>query len=144
IYTNVPAGGHLETSQTDWLAGELRAAPTDRPLIVALHHPPYSVDAMHGGSKRMGDALDAAFSAADRTPDLVLSGHVHDYQRFTRTIADKQVPYVVIGNSGYHNLHLLASDAKPGLQVAADIVFEFGDDAHWGYLELTIAHKAIA
>jgi len=40
IYTNVPDGGHLEQSQIDWLTGELSAAPTDRPLIVTLHHPP--------------------------------------------------------------------------------------------------------
>ena len=57
----------------------------------------------------MGAALDAAFQSSERTPDLVLSGHVHDYQRFTRTMADgRKVPYVVIGNGGYDNLHKLA------------------------------------
>jgi hypothetical protein len=143
IYTNVPSHGHLEASQTAWLTGELGDAPSDRPLIVALHHPPYSVDAMHGGSKPMGDALDAAFAAAHRTPELVLSGHVHNYQRFTRATGDKQVPYIVIGNSGYHNLHHLAHDAAPGLSLG-DVVFNFGDDKRWGFLELTIAGNTIA
>ena len=45
---------------------------------------------------------------------------------------------MVIGNSGYHNLHRLAKDAAPGGDVAGDVVFEFGDDHHWGYLELTV------
>jgi hypothetical protein len=138
IYTNVPSGGHLEQSQVDWLTSELTSAPSNLPLIVALHHPPYSIDAMHGGSQRMGEALDGAFTSASRAPDLVLSGHVHDYQRFTRTLDGKQLPYVVIGNSGYHNLHRLAQDAQLGMQVADGIVFEFGDDKHWGFLELTI------
>ncbi len=144
VYTNVPDGGHLAQSQIDWLSGELEAAPTDRPLIVTLHHPPYSIDAMHGGSQKIGVALDAAFTSANRTPELVLSGHVHDYQRFTRTVNGKQLPYIVIGNSGYHNLHRLAKDAEPGAQLTDEVVFEFGDDTHWGFLELTIEAHTIS
>jgi membrane-associated phospholipid phosphatase len=45
LYTNVPSGGHLEQTQIDWLTGELRDADPKLPLIVCLHHPPYSVDA---------------------------------------------------------------------------------------------------
>ena len=145
IYTNVPSGGHLEQSQIDWLSGELKAAPPDKPLIVTCHHPPYSIDAMHGGAKRIGDALDGAFSTSGRVPDVVLSGHVHDYQRFTRTMdAGKTLTYVVIGNSGYHNLHRLAQDAHQGEEVAAGVTFEFGDDQNWGYLELTVDGKGIS
>jgi calcineurin-like phosphoesterase family protein len=139
IYTNVPSGGHLEQSQADWLASELKAASTDRPLIVALHHPPYSVDQFHGGSQKMGAALDASFAASGRIPDLILSGHVHDYQRFTRTLENGQeLTYVIIGNSGYHNLHHLATDATPGEQITDDVTFEYGDDTNWGFLELAI------
>lgn len=145
VYTNVPDGGHLEQSQLDWLAGELRAAATGRPLIVTCHHPPYSIDAMHGGAQRIGASLDDAFSNAGRIPDLVLSGHVHDYQRFTRTTdGGKTLPYIVIGNSGYHNLHRLAQDASPGQQVVPGVTFEAGDDQRWGYLELTIDGKTIS
>jgi 3',5'-cyclic AMP phosphodiesterase CpdA len=133
----VPEGGHLETSQTDWLAQELAAADATKPLVVALHHPPYSVDQHHGGSARMGAALDAAFKTASRAPELVLTGHVHDYQRFTRQAFGKQITYVVIGNGGYSNLHALAADAKPGYQLAPDVTFEFGDDKNWGFLSFT-------
>jgi hypothetical protein len=144
VYSNVPSGGHLETSQVEWLTGELRDAPTDKPLIVVLHHPPFSIDAHHGGSKHMREALDEAFEAADRAPDLVLSGHVHDYQRFTRTFKDWTIPYVVIGNSGYHNLHLLAKDAKPGDKLAEGATYEYGDAKEYGFLRLTVAKGKIS
>jgi acid phosphatase type 7 len=144
LYSNVPSGGHLEDSQVDWLAGELEAAPKDKPLIVTLHHPPYSVDAHHGGSKKMGDALDKAFATAKRAPEMVLSGHVHDYQRFLRTYGEKKIAYVVIGNSGYHNLHLLAKDAEPGKEVISGVSFEYGDDSEYGFLRLTISAGKIS
>jgi hypothetical protein len=51
-----------------------------------------------------------------RAPDLVLAGHVHNYQRFTRTLdqdgANRQIPYIVAGSGGYWHLHAMASDAK--------------------------------
>jgi hypothetical protein len=94
----------------------------------------------------MGEVLDAAFQASGRTPDLVLSGHVHDYQRFTRTMPDgtTELPYVVIGNGGYHNLHKLAPGAKPGEQLGHGVVFEAGDDSNWGFLTLTSDGTKIA
>jgi hypothetical protein len=145
VYTNVPSGGHLEQSQIDWLTGELQAAPADKPLIVTCHHPPFSIDRFHGGAEAIGTALDGAFSTANRIPDLVLSGHVHDYQRFSRAMnGGRTLTYVVIGNSGYHNLHLLAQDAQTGQEVSSGVTFEFGDDRHWGYLELTIDGRSIS
>jgi hypothetical protein len=144
LYTNVPSGGHLEQSQVDWLTSELRTAPADRPLIVTLHHPPYSVDAHHGGSKKMGEALDGAFGRAGRWPELVLAGHVHDFQCFTRKTAEKTVRYVVIGNSGYHNLHQFAADAKAGMDLGGGVTFEYGDAKSYGFLVLTIAAGKIS
>ena len=145
LYSNVHAGGHIEASQTQWLTAQLAAARADVPLIVQLHHPPYSVDAHHGGSKTMGDLLDKAFMAAGRWPDVVLSGHVHDYQRFSRTVTptenasdERTVTYIVIGNSGYHNLHKLAKDATAGMDLGAGVTFEYGDASEYGYLRLTV------
>jgi hypothetical protein len=144
VYTNAPSGGHLEPEQLQRLTQELKDADPAKPLIVGLHHPPYSVDAHHGGSAHMGEALDHAFQESGRVPDMVISGHVHDYQRFTRTIAGKQVPYIVSGNGGYHNLHQLAHDAAPGENPAADVTFEFGDAKHYGYLKLTVGGGTIS
>jgi hypothetical protein len=144
LYSNVPSGGHLEQTQIEWLTAELEAAANDRPLIVALHHPPYSVDAFHGGSQAMGAALDSSFAAAQRWPDLVLAGHVHDFQCFNRQVQSRTVRYVVIGNSGYHNLHQLAHDATPGMDLGGGVSFEYGDAAAYGFLALTVANGAIS
>ena len=139
-YSNVPSGGVIQPDQAKWLQEELVMAPTDRPLIVALHHPPYSADAHHGGSKKMGGVLDAAFAGAGRYPDMVLSGHVHNYQRFTRTLDGngKTVAYIVDGASGYHNRHSMASGAAPQLKVTPDTVLEAFCADKWGFLKLTI------
>lgn len=139
LYTNVPSGGHLEQSQVDWLTQELKDADPAKPVILSLHHPPYSIDAHHGGSAKMGAALDSAFETSKRCADLVLSGHVHDAQLFVRTYWKRQIPYVVIGNSGYHNLHKFAPGATVGQQLAPDVVYEGGVDDQWGYLKLTVA-----
>jgi hypothetical protein len=144
LYSNVPSGGHLEQAQLDWLSAELKAAPSDRPVIVALHHPPYSVDTHHGGSQQMGSALDSAFNGSGIWPELVLAGHVHDFQCFTRTAKSKSVRYIVVGNSGYHNLHLLASDASPGMDMGGGVTFEYGDASEYGFLALTINSGAIS
>jgi acid phosphatase type 7 len=144
LATNVPSGGQVDEVQRAWLAEELKEAPEGRTLIVALHHPPYSCDTHHGGSQQMGEVLDGAFNASGRCPDLVLSGHVHNYQSFTRAAWGRQIPYVVVGNGGYHNLHGMAADAAPGLQATADCVLEAFDDSHWGFLRLAVTATEIA
>lgn len=144
LYSNVVSHGHFEESQTEWLTGELKHAAADRPLIVALHHPPYSIDAMHGGSERMGEALDKAFDDSGRTPDLVLSGHVHNYQRFTRERGDAEIPYIVIGNSGYHNLHRFAKGTEFGKEIGKGVTFGYGDQTQYGFLKLTVSKSGIA
>jgi len=54
--------------------------------------------------------LDAAFNTAGIAPDAVVSGHAHNYQRFTRIVTvngkTMQVPYIVAGNGG-HNVQPL-------------------------------------
>lgn len=155
LYTNVPSGGVIEPDQGAWFAGELEAAPTDRPIIVVLHHPPYSADAHHGGSLAMGQVIDKASAAAKRWPDLVLSGHVHSYQRFTRTATAfpaasggeppaKQIPYLVVGASGYHNLHAMAPDVgQLPWQATPDTVLDAAIDHLYGFLTLTVTKTAI-
>ncbi|HEV3322775.1 MAG TPA: metallophosphoesterase [Solirubrobacteraceae bacterium] len=149
MYTNVPEGGQVQQDQVEWLVGELKSAPTDRALLVALHHPPYSADAHHGGSARMGQLLDEAFQKSGRAPEMVLSGHVHNYQRFTRTIGGKQVPYLVVGAGGYHNLHKMAPEAGGGalqlpFEAAADCELNSFCDDQWGFLRLTVTPGQIA
>jgi hypothetical protein len=77
-------------------------------------------------------------------PNLVLAGHVHDYQRIEQTIAPGvPTPFIVTGNGGYHNLHALHSKAG---DVAPDTgaVLRYGNDTTWGFLTLTIDGKTIS
>ncbi len=144
LYTNVPEGGEIQADQEQWFIGELRSASTDRPLVISLHHPPFSVDAHHGGSAHMRELLERCFTAADRCADLILSGHVHDYQRFDWSYWGRTIPCLVVGNSGYHNLHPFASDATPGIEPMKGIKFQAGDDKRWGYVRLTVGPKSIS
>jgi hypothetical protein len=92
--------------QLHFLQAELaRLAPArkagERAVIVACHHPPASVDSSHGGSTGLAADIDAASRAAGFWPDAVLSGHAHLYQRFTRRVDGREIPYVVAGSGGF-------------------------------------------
>lgn len=143
MYTNVPEGGSIDSVQQQWITNEFATAPTDRALILALHHPIYSFDVFHSGSAKMADVLENAIRDTGRVPNLVLNGHVHDYQRIEKEIAPGiQTPFIVCGNGGYHNLHKLHS----GTGTAAPdtgAVLKSGNDSCWGFLTLTIDGKNI-
>jgi hypothetical protein len=106
LYSNVPAGGEIASPQTEWLVEELKSLPDDLPILVALHHPVYSADNHHSGSTAMKKVIEDASEAAGRHPDMVLAGHVHNFQRLTKTMPDgTQIPYIVAGAGGYYHLH---------------------------------------
>jgi acid phosphatase type 7 len=144
LYTNVPEGGSIDSVQQQWLTNEFATAPTDRALILALHHPIYSFDVFHSGSSKMADVLENAIRDTGRVPNLVLSGHVHDYQRIEQTIApDGPTPFIVTGNGGYHNLHAIHSnpgDKSPD----TGAVLKYADAKSWGFITLTIDKKWIS
>ncbi len=85
----------------------------------------------------MADALENAIRDTGRVPNLVLSGHVHDYQRIEREIApDGPTPFIVSGNGGYHNLHAIHSaNGDVATDTGAKLVY---GKAIWGYLTLSI------
>lgn len=140
LYTNVPEGGQLDDSQILWLNQELTTAPTDRALLLCMHHPIYSVDDYHSGSVYMETVLTNAITQTGRIPDAVFAGHVHNYQRFTHTIQGRSVPFIVAGAGGYHNLHAVSQSLKdagqPPIQVpdAPDVTIEAYSDDTYGYL----------
>ncbi|MDE3067991.1 MAG: metallophosphoesterase [Verrucomicrobiota bacterium] len=73
----------------------------ERAVLVAVHHPPLSVDGKSGGTKGLSEDIDAACRKAGLWPDAVLSGHAHLYQRFTRRVEGREIPYVVSGSGGF-------------------------------------------
>jgi acid phosphatase type 7 len=163
LYTNVPEGGSIDSVQQQWLTNEFATAPENLPLILALHHPVYSFDTHHSGSSKMADALENAIRDTGRVPNLVLSGHVHNYQRIEQKIANNSpTPFIVCGNGGYHNLHKIAAETdkkpdkadhkhkhnksettfKPAKDTGAQLIF--GCDNAWGFVTLTIDKETIS
>ena len=144
VYTNVPEGGQLAADQLQWLVGELRASPADTITILAMHQPVYSADVTHGSNLTLADTLDECARAAGRRPDAVLTGHAHCYQRFSRRVDDRQVPHVVAGAGGYHELHPLGHgiDALPmaldDLEGLNGVTLECYEDRRHGFLTVTV------
>jgi predicted phosphodiesterase len=148
LYSNVDGSLDAEGDRTqwDWLVARLREAPTDKWLLLAIHHPCFSLDSAHGGYENTLDLLDAAFASSERTPDVVLSGHVHDYQRFTRTTNGSTTPYIVAGAGGYadseralHKLQKgLEAEALPFQTTRADVRMDKFDQTNPGFLRLTV------
>jgi hypothetical protein len=109
-----------------------------RAVIVALHHPPLSVDASHGGSTGSQQDLDAAFQSAGLWPDMVLSGHAHLYQRFTQRVNNnkQQIPYLVSGSGGFAATPPQENVGPAPITVGNDTM-EIDPIIKFGYLTIT-------
>ena len=124
LYTNTSEGGtegviagvKVGNAQLTFLEQQLAAAKAERAkgqwraLIIATHHPPFTGSPNHVPSPTMLKQIDEACESVGIQPDLHLSGHAHLYERYTRTVGGKQIPYLVAGMGGYYNL--------PGLKPA--------------------------
>lgn len=112
LHSNVPKFGIIPPEQRSWFIEELKTSHQERPgkaLIVCLHHAPYSADINHGSSLPMIKFLESAFEETGIRPDIVFSGHVHNYQRFEKQYADgTTLPFIVAGGGGYDELHPIA------------------------------------
>jgi predicted phosphodiesterase len=145
LYSNVE--GSLDprgrADQQTWLTDELRSAPDDKKVLVTVHHPCYSLDTIHGGCPDILTAIDSAIVAANRRPDAILSGHVHNYQRFSRAIDNTRIPYIVAGAGGYANtpqaMHRLQAidTTKPYQTTHADVRLEKSNQKDPGFLTVT-------
>ena len=85
----------LDDRQIAFLTTALTRTKTDNfagAIIIAVHHPPLLADSVHGGSPLMLQDIDAACQAAGVWPHVVLSGHSHNYQRYTRTSTTTRSP----------------------------------------------------
>jgi hypothetical protein len=87
-------------------------------ILLAVHHPPFSYaqnerrpSGNHGGSPVMRAEIDAICQKVGVYPHAVVSGHAHNYQRYTRSFSlapdrNYEVPFVVYGNGGHNILPL--------------------------------------
>jgi hypothetical protein len=117
LYSNVADGpGYISNNnvvgmaQKTWFTKTLttiagvRSRGMRKALIVAVHHPPFSGGG-HSPSPAMLKDIDDSCKTAGIMPDAVISGHSHNYQRFTRYSSfggvNMQIPYYVVGCSGH-------------------------------------------
>lgn len=149
LYSNCPEGGQISDIQRQWFVAELKDADKTLPIILAVHHPIYSAYGSHPGSTHLKDLLEESCNSAGRTPDVVLTGHVHNYQRFSAPLGSKKdVPFIVAGAGGYNKrLHRLSQSfqgAKLPIQIAGDpALLESFNDLDHGYLRVTVTKKLI-
>jgi hypothetical protein len=120
-------------------------------LLFAVHHPPYA-SGLHSGSIAMLKEIDAICNSAGVWPHAVISGHAHNYQRYTRALNGRQIPYLIVGNGG-HAVNPLTKGAAIRTPVempvfeqpeAKDTVtFESYDDKNYGYLRVIADAKQL-
>jgi hypothetical protein len=159
LYSNVLDGPGVISSQGGkypivddqlaFLKSELQRLTPDRnagnrAVIIVVHHPPLSVDALHAGSTGVQADLDSVCQEAGLWPDAVLSGHAHLYQRFTRIAGPnkKETPYITAGSGGFA--------ATPPQTTVGKAPITVGDDTlvvdpivKFGYLTLTCDGKTL-
>lgn len=149
LYSNVPDSGYFGDEQVEWFQKELTTASHDKALIVCVHHSPFSADFRHSGSVNTLTMLDSAFKDSERLPDAVLSGHVHNYQRFTRQLDDHQIPYIVAGNGGHWKLDYMQAHFNNKLKFPfklpdrTDITLENYVDNRHGFMQIYVSPQKI-
>jgi len=155
VLSNAKIGDDQITFLNQQLAAALAARLADsqnenpQALILTVHHPPFTGSSQHFPSAAMLAQIDTCCNTAGIWPDLVLSGHAHLYERYTRVMkADgRQIPYVVAGNGGYYNLSTMKTNAAgekptPGQQSEPDgqgntINLDQFNDTDFGFLRIT-------
>jgi hypothetical protein len=139
-------------------------------VIIAVHHPPFSyappakpgAGGTHLGNAAMLAEIDAICKTAQVYPHAFISGHAHNYQRYTRTVklAGKQytVPFVVSGDGGYNVKGLVqprggVTPPDPAKKAHVDyldanlsglggaLTIENFDHTSYGYLRITVDAK---
>ena len=150
--------------QLDFLKAQLARIKTENytgAVLLAMHHPPFTYQSAtgskagsHAGSTDMLREIDTICAEVGVYPHAVLSGHAHNYQRYTRVVqlggGRFEVPFVVCGCGG-HNVNPIAKaslepafgvrvdhlDPKPALSTAG-LTLEKYDDRNYGYLKITV------
>ena len=164
-FSGVLGNAQIGQKQVDFLTQQLHSALAARradprnqspqALIIAVHHPPFTGSSQHFPSATMLAQMDSCCKQAGIWPDMVISGHAHLYERYTRIMkADgRQIPYVVAGNGGYYNLSKIKQNAagkkpRPGSHSEPDgqgntINLDAYNETDYGFLRITVTAATI-
>jgi hypothetical protein len=156
--------------QLEFLEAQLHKIKTDEydgAVVIAVHHPPFSfgvksnkhsAGSLHGSSTDMLHEIDTICAKVGIYPHAFISGHAHNYQRYTRTVQMAghpfDVPFIVCGDGGHHvNAIVRAArgehaqephfgtdvkylDVKPAVE-AKGLLLEKYNDKGYGYLRIS-------
>jgi hypothetical protein len=110
-------------------------------ILVLLHHNLYA-PSKHGGSRRVLADLDEVSKETGVWPHAVLSGHAHDYQRYTRETGGMQIPYINAGGGGYGLAKFIRGPIVLPMRLEGqDAALEAIDEARYGFLRITVDRK---
>lgn len=162
--------------QLDFLTAQLQNIKTTNyagAVILAMHHPPFTYSpntsnsggGNHGGSPAMLAEIDAICKQVGVYPHAVISGHAHNYQRFTRSLnlggEGYSVPFIICGDSG-HNVTPLVSSSfgktppQPGDNMnvkyldsssvfpGTNLILNKHDQQNSGYLRISVTTKQLS
>lgn len=144
-------GGRFPTlidAQSRFLEAALDRVKKERfggAVIIAVHHDPYSLG-FSGGSPRMVADLDAVSKRTGVWPHAIISGHAHNYQRYTRAVDEMQIPYIVAGNGGYGVARRIGSGVSTPSNLPAgkaNVRREAFDDQNLGFLRITVDREQL-
>jgi hypothetical protein len=157
--------------QLEFLTAQLQRINKEKyagAVLLAVHHPPFSYSppprtggsgGNHSSSSAMLRQIDTICKAQGVYPHAFLSGHAHNYQRYTRTVRfggqDFDVPFIVCGDGG-HNVNPLVQarqgqsaqepdngthvdylESNPAVQTGG-LLLEKYDDSNYGYLRISV------
>lgn len=144
--------------QQQWLAEQLQQADKSTCIIVAVHQPPYSLDTTHCGYPHIRDAINQVAEETGVWPHAVFSGHVHNYQRFTRRVkldnrSQREIPFLVAGAGGFANkaqrLHKIQRDdngnlpPRPFPTQEEDVELSTYNEEEPGFLRVTVTERQL-
>lgn len=131
----------LDNRQIDFLTAALKRVKSDNfpgAIIIATHHPPFTGGSVHGGSPLMLADIDVACQAAGVWPHAVFSGHAHNYQRFTRTVNNLQIPFLVAGCGGHSPLSTMRGTYRTPYKIDDTLTLENYNTTDYGYLRVIV------
>ena len=131
----------LDDRQIAFLTAALNRVKSDKftgAVIIAVHHPPFNGGSEHGGSPLMLADIDSACTAAGVWPHAVFSGHAHNYQRFTRTVNNYQIPFLVAGCGGHSPLSKMRATYRTPYKIDNTLTLNSYDDTDYGYLRIIV------
>jgi hypothetical protein len=117
-----------------------------------VHHPPFTMSQDHNPSPDLLADIDDVCAQTGFFPDLIVSGHAHLYERYTRYVHGRQVPFLVAGCGGYPNLTGIRGTPGSSLRIpftsqdetGNKVVLENYFDKTFGFLRISVSKNLLS